>query len=423
LRASKFQFVPGVSMQNRFLIAPLWIAAFLPCQAVAVPLSLDQALELAVQGSESTRSARAAVAGAAEMAGAAGQAPDPTLRVGVDNLPVTGADRFSTTRDFMTMKRIGISQEWLSGEKRQARQAAAQASVRREAAQVDAALAETRLQTALAYLDVFYTGEDLKLTTLMQHHAHEEFEAARARLASSSGSAQDVLMLAAARGLADDDAAEVRQQLGAARVGLQRWTGMAADEVFPMPAVGTITEEGFVARHPVVAAKQREMEAARLEAEVTAGNRKPNWTWEVSYGQRSGYSDMVSFGISVPLTVAPGQRQDRDTAAKFATVNKIEAELADAIRAAQSDHRALVTNVQFLQVRTDQFRLGVLTPAQQRIAAVTAGYRSGQGSLITLFEARHAEVDARRKLLKLQRELARSQLQLAFKPVSVETSK
>ena len=76
------------------------------------------------------------------------------LRAGIENLPVTGADRFSTTRDSMTMKRIGISQEWLSADKRAARAGAAEAMAeprgRRSAA---SPTAEARLQTAIAYLD------------------------------------------------------------------------------------------------------------------------------------------------------------------------------------------------------------------------------------------------------------------------------
>jgi hypothetical protein len=47
------------------------------------------------------------------------------------------------------------------------------------------------LQTALAYADAFYAGEALKLTTLVEHHAHEELEAARGRLASSAGGSQE----------------------------------------------------------------------------------------------------------------------------------------------------------------------------------------------------------------------------------------
>ena len=45
-------------------------------------------------------------------------------------------------------------------------------------------MADTRLRTALAYVDAFYAKEALKLTSLMAHHAHEELEAAKARASS-----------------------------------------------------------------------------------------------------------------------------------------------------------------------------------------------------------------------------------------------
>ncbi|MDP9123607.1 MAG: TolC family protein, partial [Pseudomonadota bacterium] len=110
-------------MHSHLLRAVAMTAALLPAFAPAAPLTLGQALDLAVQRSESTRSARAGGLSAAESARAAGQLPDPTLQAGIDNLPVTGAGAFRTTSDSMTMKRIGISQEWLSSQKRTARQA------------------------------------------------------------------------------------------------------------------------------------------------------------------------------------------------------------------------------------------------------------------------------------------------------------
>jgi outer membrane protein TolC len=70
-----------------------------------------------------------------------------------------------------------------------------------------------------------------------------------------------------------------------------------------------------------------------------------------------------------------------------------------------------------LHERIERYRNGVVTPAGQRTAVATAAYRSNQGTLLTLFEARHAEVEAQRKLLVLQRDLARTQAQLAFKPL------
>lgn len=88
-------------------------AAMLPLLAWAAPLTLDQAIERAVQRSEASRSAGASVASAAEAVRAAGQLPDPMLGVGLDNLPVSGGDRLSTSRESMTMKRLSFAQEWV----------------------------------------------------------------------------------------------------------------------------------------------------------------------------------------------------------------------------------------------------------------------------------------------------------------------
>ena len=409
-------------MSNPFSRATAMVVALLPCLATAAPLSLEAALQLAAQRSETARAARAGVLSAREASHAAAQLPDPTLRLGIDNLPATGPDRFHTARESMTMKRIGISQEWLSAGKRAARQAAADAAVGRETVQALATAAETRLQTALAYLDAFYAGESLKLAMLMEHHAHEELETSRARLSAAAGSSQDVHALTGARGVSEDGTAEIRQQQNTARVALQRWIGVPPDELLPASAVALPTEEAYVAAHPTVAAMQRDADVARQAAAVTASNRKPNWTWELAYGQRTGYSDMVSVGVSIPLPVAPGERQDRDTAAKLALAEKAEAELAEATRAATAEYRTLLGDAQRLQQRVDRYRIGVVVPAGQRTAAAMASYRSNQGNLLALFEARHAEVEAQRKLLALQRDLAKTHIQLAFRPLTAEVA-
>lgn len=391
--------------------------AMLPTLAAAAPLTLDQAVDLAVQRSEAAHAARADVTSATETARAAGQLPDPTLRVGIDNLPISGRDRFSTTRDSMTMKRIGIGQEWVSPDKRAARQAGADSMARREGLSVQATAAEVRLQTALAYLDVYFAGEALKLATQTEHHVHEELEAAKGRLSSATANSQEVLALTSARGVAADDTADVLQQDRGARVALERWVGLATDELAPPVGLAGLGEMVYVANHPTVLAAQSDIEVARQEAAVAVANRKPNWSWEVSYGQRSGYSDMVSVGVSIPLPVAPAQRQDRDAAAKLALVDKAEANLAEMTRAATAEFHTLASDAQRLADRVERYQASVVAPARQRTVVAVAGYRSNQGSLMALFEARHAEVEAQRKLLSLRRDLAKVQAQLTFKPL------
>ena len=110
------------------LLRPLAAALFtsLAClgslaQSSLAPLTLDAAVAQATARSWLIAAADAQTQAAREMALAAGQRPDPVLRLGIDNLPVTGPDRFSLTRDFMTMRSIGLMQELTREDKRSAR--------------------------------------------------------------------------------------------------------------------------------------------------------------------------------------------------------------------------------------------------------------------------------------------------------------
>lgn len=406
-------------MSRSLLRAAALAAVLLPAHwGVAATLSFDQAIDLAVQRSQLTRSAHAGALSAAEMARAAGQQPDPMLTAGIDNLPATGSNRFSTATEEMTMKRIGVSQEWVTADKRAAREAVANALARREMAMEQVAAADARMQVAMAYIEAYYAGEALRLTVLNEKHAREELEAGKGRLATVSGNSAEVLSLASALGTAQDESAEVRQQRAVSDIALRRWTGIAA-EVLDAPRLADVSAPGiYVAGHPVVLAKQRDLEVARQEVVVARLNRKPNWTYEVSYGQRQGRPDLVSMGVSIPLALAPAARQDRETAAKLAMVEKAEAELAEAQRAAEGEYAALTSDATRLKERIERYQSAVLTPLKQRTEATLAAYRSNQATLVALFEARHTEVEAQRRLLTLQRDLAKTQAQLVFKPVS-----
>lgn len=253
---------------------------------------------------------------------------------------------------------------------------------------------------------------------LKGHHLHEEAQAALARLSSAAASSQEVLQLKASRAVAEDETADHVQARASALAQLQRWVGLLAEDLATPALPVRPDEQTYVARHPAVAQARSDVEAARAEAASTAAHRKPNWTWQASYGQRSGFSDMVSLGVTIPLPVAPGERQDRETAAKLALQEKAEAALEETIRMASGEYRMLSSEAQHLSQRMERYRAGVLTTAQQRVEAAMAGYRSNQVPLMTLFEARHAQVQAQRKLLALERDLAKVHAQLFFKTLT-----
>lgn len=128
-------------MSTVILRATTMVAVMLPFCAAAAPFTLDQAVDVAIKRSELVRSGRAGVASALAISNAASELPDPVLRLALEDVPVTGADRFRTARDSMTTKRIGLAQEWLSSDKRDARKAAADAAVDRESITLQSAVA------------------------------------------------------------------------------------------------------------------------------------------------------------------------------------------------------------------------------------------------------------------------------------------
>jgi outer membrane protein TolC len=294
----------------------------------------------------------------------------------------------------------------------------AEAMLARERLMEDVAAAEVRLQTAQAYVEAWYAAEAVTLGQHNEAHAREELEAGKGRLLAAAGASAEVLMLAGAQGLAADETAELRQQQAAAEAGLQRWLrsrpeGLLAPQLPEPPA-----EAVYVERHPEVLARERELALARQEAEVARLNTQPNWTYEVAYGQRQGRPDLVSVGISIPLPIAPAARQDRETAARLALVDKAEAALDEARRAAAGDYARLASDAARLQQRLERLQAALLTPARQRTEAALAAYRANQAALSAVFEARHAELEAERRRLGLARELARTQVQLIYKPVT-----
>ena len=110
----------------------------------APPLTLDEALRLAEARSPQLAAQQASAAAAAALVPAAGQNPDPKLVAGIENLPVEGGDRWSLTRDSMTMRRVGVMQDFVRGSKREGREARAQAEAQREMAIVEMQRADLR---------------------------------------------------------------------------------------------------------------------------------------------------------------------------------------------------------------------------------------------------------------------------------------
>jgi cobalt-zinc-cadmium efflux system outer membrane protein len=206
----------------------------------AEPLSLEEAvgraLEIAPQVSAQTANLEALQA----LTASAGRLPDPELIVGIDNLPVTGADAYSTTRDFMTMRKVGVMQTFPAATKRKLRS-------ERAAAEADVAQAEllgSRLAVAreVAQAWIRRAIAEASLSELRALESEVELQASAARAAVAAGRSSTAQALAAQAAVAQFHTRLLRLQSEArqATFELARW--IESDAARPLAAMPGLDE-------------------------------------------------------------------------------------------------------------------------------------------------------------------------------------
>jgi outer membrane protein TolC len=185
-------------------------------------LSLAAAIAAAERESPRLAARRHAITAAGDRAGRAGQLPDPKLRIGIDNLPVSGADAWQWNTDFMTMRRIGVMQDVPNGDKRRAREQRGAAEREVEQAAFAATHLALRRETATAWFDVAYAERAKRELERLAGQIELQREALAPAIAAGRASAADALALESAlesvrERLIDADRAiaKARAQLGA----------------------------------------------------------------------------------------------------------------------------------------------------------------------------------------------------------------
>ena len=378
-------------------------------------LTLGQAEGIAVKRSQQLAAEDLGITAARERASVSGTLPDPMLKFGVDNLPVEGAARFSTQRDFMTMRRIGLSQEWVRPSTRHLRDARGSESVKVSEAERTVTLAAVQRETAVAWLEAHYAAETVAELQAQKEQAEREAVAAEAGYREGRGTLADVFAIRGIAAEIDERLIDASRRLRVARSTLARWVGEPANS--PLAGRPSIDEipwhrHELVAQledHPEIRLASQRAELARTELRLAEAAKKPDWSIELSYAARGeGFSNMVSVGFSVPLQINRGARQNREVAARRAEHAQAEADRADMRRAHTAETEALLEQWETDRARRDRYLGDILPLAAHRSDAALAAYRGGRGMLTDVLAARRSEIEMRIKALEVEASAARA---------------
>ncbi len=401
------------------LAGAISVVHLLPAQAAA--LSLTEAQRLAASDAPQLNAQSAALRAMQQSAISAEEQADPKLIIGVDNLPADGSDRFSFTRDFMTMRKIGFMQEFTRSKKLKLRGERAESEVRKEAAVLSLAEVNLNRDVALAWIDRYFVERQLALLKELARESELQVTAATATLAGGRGQASDPLAAQMAMALVTDRTIDSERAIARAVANLGRWIGAAAKQPLDSPpAFDQLSKHhadfiGNIDSHPHLAMYAPMMAMADSEIRLANEAKHPDWSLEVAYAQRGpAFSNMLSVGVRIDLPIFQSKRQDPAIAAKVALGEQIRAQAEDARRAHIAEIEAMLADWEAATARLARYRADLLPLAKSRTDVTLAAYRGGKSELASVLEARRGEIDTRMNYLAAQIEQARAWANLNF---------
>jgi cobalt-zinc-cadmium efflux system outer membrane protein len=391
-----------------------------PAGATDSQPTLPEAVRHAVDAAPRLQARRAQVEAATQEAKREGALPDPMLMVGIDNLPVTGADAFDTGADDMTMKKIGVRQEIPARAKREAQRTLATRRTDEAVALEQAERLDVAQATADAWIELWAADREQASLGALREQAELAARLAKARVSGGTGSAADALAARAAVVDLENEIEGAHARAQAARAELARWLGTDVEHVADTtPDFGSlpVSEAELLAgvdRSNRLLPAMAQVETASAQIDAARAERKSDWSVEASYGLRDrDRSDMFMIEVGIGLPAFRRSSTNGGVAAREAEYQAALATREDLRREQTARIRAGIARWQGLKRQVALHEESLLPLARDRSAVALAAYRAG-GALQPWLEARRAELDVHRAHAEHKANLGRAWVALVY---------
>ncbi|WP_314369805.1 TolC family protein [Acinetobacter modestus] len=392
--------------------------------AYAQPLTLDTALKLAEQYAPTLRANSAQIEGAENMVSASGILPNPKLFVGLDNYPVSGDAAWSVTQEGMTMKKIGIMQDFPNRAKRLAEIELAKAELGSANAQTEILRIELRQKVASVWLKRFYLERKLALYDDLLSENGLLFQITQTQVTSGRTMVTNAISPKLDKTVLLDQKDDLLRDLNKAKLELHRLISADSSrtteiESLPSqePVINFDTSRLYHHLHqlPELKAFQAERQTAEAKLKQAQALQKSDWSIEFAYQHRAPeFGDMIGVQLTTELPVFSKKRSSSLVQAILAEQNRITADQEIKYREhltmldeGLSDLKALDQQIQ----RTVQSTLPL---TKQKVNLQLASYQAGKANLSDVIETRQALLNQRLRLIDLQQQQAIIKAQLYF---------
>lgn len=384
----------------------------------AYALTFESAQSIALQNAPQLQASNAQITVAQQSAIPAGELPDPKIKIGVDNLPISGPDRFNPGPNGMAMQTFAVMQEFPNGDKRNARIQAANARILVSEMENKIARQIVARETAQAWIAQYIVERQLVLIDGLEAENKLFTKVIQAQLASGKGSITDIVLPKQELARLEEMRDELTARRSQATAQLRRWVGTTANEgITGNPPLFQINPESLqthVANRPELAAFDPKGNVLNAEIAEARAAKTPDWGVELKYQRNPQDYDSVMLEFTFDLPVFSGSRQDPVIAAKVAERAALDAEREASIRERNAELMNDIADLQRLQQAHQRYQTTLIPLAEEKISLSLTAWKSGKGALGEVIAARRERLDTQIKAIAVMGELQQLQARLHF---------
>ncbi len=401
------------------ILFPAWAAG------AGGALTLGESERLALE-TDLTAPRFEALAGARkEQAVAAGQLPDPKLKLGAVNLPI---DSFDRKQENMTQMQVGLQQSFPPGRTLGLRSEQAEIMATADEARARAMTREVLRDVRERYLDVYYQVEAGGIIDNSRELFDQLLEVTRFYYSQGRKNQQDVLRASVELALLDDRRTRVRTEEDKMRADLARLIGSQAayqtlSTTFPvldkLPSRAEM--DNAVLAHPSLRAEDIVVEAGHVGVDIARQSYKPGWMLDVTYGNRAGRNndgssrdDFLSAMVIMDIPLFADKRQDRVLATRQQEVEAARLQRDDRYLRLKQKLDADYAEWLRLGERLELYQSTIFPEAVQNAEASLTAYQSGVTDFTGVMRARITELDVRLQNLRIRVDQAKAEARLFY---------
>ncbi len=388
-----------------------------------IPLTLAEAEDLALDREPGQSAFLARADALDEQSVAAGQLPDPQLRVGLANFPIESGG-FAT--EGMTQGQLGYRQSFPPGKILKANRRQFQSLALEMTESADGRGRDVLTSVRDAWFETFFWTRSDEIVTESRPFFSDLVTITRSLYAVGRKDQQDVLFAELELSRLDDRLIEINRQRARARAELGQWVGTEADRPLAMklplwgqiPALEALHEK--LLDHPVLKAADARIGARQAGVDIANERYKPGWALDLGYGYRDGFlptgeprSDFVNLSVTVDLPLFRKNRQDRRLAAALSERRAANESREELLRRLSSQLDAEYARWQDLTRRVALYERLILNQAEDQAQAALSAYQSDAGDFNDVMRGYIDDLNTRLDHIRLQVERVQSYAVLA----------